>query len=83
MPLKLTTYYQGSEIPDFPGTNTFHLKELFQIYEETPGYTPASDYGFGRRKTCCATALLPSAKASACFLPLSSNAAKSMARANI
>lgn len=40
MPLKLTTYYQGSEIPDFPGTNTFHSKELFQIYEETPGYTP-------------------------------------------
>ena len=40
MPLKLTTYYRGSEIPDFPGTNTFHSKELFQIYEETPGYTP-------------------------------------------
>ena len=40
MPLKLTTYYQGSEIRDFPGTNTFHSKELFQIYEETPGYTP-------------------------------------------
>ena len=41
MPLKLTTYYRGSEIPDFPGTNTFHSKELFQIYEETPGYTPS------------------------------------------
>lgn len=40
MPLKLTTYYRGSEIPDFPGNNTFHSKELFQIYEETPGYTP-------------------------------------------
>ena len=31
MPLKLTTYYQGSEIPDFPGTNTFHSKELFSL----------------------------------------------------
>lgn len=40
MPLKLTTYYRGNEIPDFPGKNTFQSKELFQIYEETPGYTP-------------------------------------------
>lgn len=40
MPLKLTTYYRGMEIPDFQGKNTFHSKELFQIYEETPGYTP-------------------------------------------
>lgn len=40
MPLKLTTYYRGNEIPDFQGKNTFHSKELFQIYEETPGYTP-------------------------------------------
>lgn len=40
MPLKLTTYHHGSEIPDFPGNNTFHSKELFQIYEETPGYAP-------------------------------------------
>lgn len=30
MPLKLTTYYQGSEIPDFPGTNTFHSKSYFR-----------------------------------------------------
>ena len=40
MPLKLTTYYRGKDIPDLPGTNTFHSKELFQIYESTPGYTP-------------------------------------------
>lgn len=40
MTLKLTTYYKGKEIPDLPGNNTFHSKELFQIYEATPGYTP-------------------------------------------
>lgn len=40
MPLKLTTYYQGKDIPELPGKNTFHSKELFQIYEATPGYTP-------------------------------------------
>ena len=40
MPLKLTTYYRGSKVPDLPGTNTFHPTELFRIYEETPGYTP-------------------------------------------
>ncbi len=40
MPLKLTTYYHESELPEFQGTNTFHSKELFHIYESTPGYTP-------------------------------------------
>ncbi len=40
MPLKLTTYYRGTEIPELPGSNTFHSKELFQTYEATPGYTP-------------------------------------------
>lgn len=40
MPIKLTTYYKGKDIPDLPGKNTFHSKELFQIYEATPGYTP-------------------------------------------
>lgn len=40
MPLKLTTYHRGNEIPELPGNNTFHSKELFQIYEATPGYTP-------------------------------------------
>ena len=32
-PLKLTTYYRGSKVPDLPGTNTFHSTELFRIYE--------------------------------------------------
>ena len=40
MPLKLTTYYHGSDIPELPGNNTFHSIELFHIYEATPGYTP-------------------------------------------
>lgn len=40
MPLRLTTYYHGKDIPNLPGSNTFHSKELFQIYEATPGYTP-------------------------------------------
>lgn len=40
MPLKLTTYYQGKDIPELPGNDTFHSKELFQIYEATPGYSP-------------------------------------------
>jgi len=40
MPLKLTTYYHGKDIPELTGKNTFHSKELFLIYEATPGYTP-------------------------------------------
>lgn len=40
MPLKLTTYYPGSQLPELPGSNTFHSTELFRIYEATPGYTP-------------------------------------------
>lgn len=40
MPLKLTTYHQGSELPELPGHNTFHSTELFHIYEATPGYAP-------------------------------------------
>ncbi|WP_321331696.1 GNAT family N-acetyltransferase [uncultured Bacteroides sp.] len=40
MPLKLTTYYRGNEIPDLPGKNIFHSKELFLMYEAAPGYTP-------------------------------------------
>lgn len=40
MPLKLTTYYSGSKVPELPGTNTFHSTELFRIYEATPGYSP-------------------------------------------
>ena len=40
MPIELTTYRRGKNIPDLPGSNTFHSKELFQIYEATPGYWP-------------------------------------------
>lgn len=40
MPLKLTTYHAGSEVPDLPGRNTFHSMELFRIYGATPGYAP-------------------------------------------
>ncbi|MBQ8501893.1 MAG: GNAT family N-acetyltransferase [Bacteroides sp.] len=40
MPLKLTTYYRGNQVPDLPGSNTFHSTELFHIYEATPGYMP-------------------------------------------
>lgn len=40
MPIKLTSYRKGKDIPDLPGSNTFHSKELFQIYEATPGYSP-------------------------------------------
>ncbi len=40
MPLKLTTYYKGKDIPELSGNNAFHSKELFQIYEATSGYAP-------------------------------------------
>ena len=40
MPLQLTIYRAGSNIPALPGNNTFHSTELFHIYEATPGYTP-------------------------------------------
>lgn len=40
MEIQLTTYYHLKDIPDLPGENTFHSKELFEIYESTPGYTP-------------------------------------------
>ena len=40
MALKLTTYHQSKAIPELPGNNTFHSKELFIVYENTKGYTP-------------------------------------------
>lgn len=46
MPLKLTTYYKGNEVPDLPGNNVFHSKELFLVYEATPGYTPIMIVGY-------------------------------------
>ena len=59
MPLKLTTYYHGKDIPELPGKNTFHSKELFLIYEATPGYTPLLIVATADRWHAC---LLPSAK---------------------
>ena len=46
MLLKLTTYYHGEQIPDLPGTNIFHSKELFLVYEATPGYVPILLVGY-------------------------------------
>lgn len=40
MPLKLTSYYSSKDIPELPGTNIFHSKDLFLLYEEASGYTP-------------------------------------------
>ena len=40
MPLKLTTYHAGSDIPPLPGNDTFYSTTLFRIYEATPGYRP-------------------------------------------
>ena len=59
MPLKLTTYYHGKDIPELPGKNTFHSKELFLIYEAAPGYTPLLIVATEDRWHAC---LLPSAK---------------------
>ena len=41
MPLKLTTYYHWSDIPELP-RNTFHSIELFHIYEATRVIRPFS-----------------------------------------
>lgn len=40
MPLKLTSYHHGKDIPELPGENIFHSKDLFLFYEATPHYTP-------------------------------------------
>lgn len=40
MPLKLTTYYTKENVPEDTGTNIFHSKTLFTLYEATAGYTP-------------------------------------------
>lgn len=40
MALKLTSYYNGKDIPALPGNNIFHSKELFLFYEATSSYTP-------------------------------------------
>ncbi len=51
MPLKLTTYYHGSDIPELPGNNTFHSIELFHIYEATRVIRP-SHRCIRSRKAC-------------------------------
>ncbi|NDV84300.1 GNAT family N-acetyltransferase [Bacteroides sp. 51] len=40
MPLKLTSYYHGKDIPELPGKDIFHSKDLFLFYEATSSYTP-------------------------------------------
>lgn len=41
MPIKLTSYYKGKDIPDdLPGKEIFHSKDLFLLYEAAPGYDP-------------------------------------------
>lgn len=40
MAIKLTTYYHSKDIPQLPGSNTFHSKELFIVYENTKGHKP-------------------------------------------
>lgn len=40
MILKLITYYHVNDIPDLPGSNVFYSREMFHVYEATPGYTP-------------------------------------------
>ncbi|NDW12365.1 GNAT family N-acetyltransferase [Bacteroides sp. 214] len=40
MPLKLTSYYNSKDIPELPGTNIFHSKDVFLLYEAAAGYEP-------------------------------------------
>ena len=40
MSLRLTSYYQGKDIPELPGHNIFHSKDLFLFYEATSHYSP-------------------------------------------
>lgn len=49
MKLKLTSYYHGKDIPELPGEDIFHSKDMFLLYEAASGYSPvyivASDDG--------------------------------------
>lgn len=40
MPLKLTTYSRGKDIPELPGENIFHSRQMFLLYEAVKGYNP-------------------------------------------
>ena len=39
-PIRLMTYRNGSAIPTLPEQSLSNLSELFQVYGQTPGYTP-------------------------------------------
>lgn len=82
MPLKLTTYYRGSKVPDLPGTNTFHSTELFRIYEATPGIPPYSLW-HPKMTSPLRNCLPPYVKVSACFHPASSKDVRCTVRENI
>ena len=72
MPLKLTTYYRGSKVPDLPGTNTFHSTELFRIYEENLRGIPPYSLWHPKMTSPLRNCLPPYVKVSACFHPASS-----------
>lgn len=40
MQFELSTYYRSEDLPDLPGSDVFYSKEIFQVYENTPGYSP-------------------------------------------
>lgn len=69
MPLKLKTYRQGSELPDLPGSNSFHSTDLFRIYEATPGYAPLLIVAFEAEKPVAK--LLASVRKSVRLFPFS------------
>ena len=39
-PIQLMTYRRGSTLPPLPGESLSNSSELFQVYGQTPGYTP-------------------------------------------
>lgn len=39
-PIRLMTYRSGSTLPPLPEHSLTHSSELFQVYGQTPGYTP-------------------------------------------
>lgn len=59
MIIRLTTYKRSKDIPPLPGNDVFHSTALFQIFEQTSGYSPtllvASDNGTPIAKMLCIT----------------------------
>lgn len=39
-PIRLMTYRHGSTLPSLPGASLSNSSELFQVYGQTPGYSP-------------------------------------------